>query len=1186
MRLERLEIAGFKSFSDRSELAFDRGVTAIVGPNGCGKSNVADAITWVLGEQSAKSLRGEKMEDVIFSGSDARKPTGAAEVRLRLSGVDDACPARPSRRTGSARPRNSQRQRSMATARQRQRSRPRPTPDVQTRSTSDPLVAPRSRSDAPAVSVGRERVPDRRRSICRLKRHPRAADGHGPWREGLRDHRAGQDRHDPQLAADRSAPADRRSRRHHQVQGAPPRRGAEARSGAAEPHAHRRHRLRGREAARHAQAPGRKGAPVSAAARRAAALGESAVRPEVPRAGAGDRIGARRGSPTRASAKRAAAARRGDRDDARRAPHRAGRGRRARRPRRASARTRTSSRSADRAADRVRTRSRSRCSDAHDGARAGAARRSTRGASRQRLELEERRDAAADAERNSTRRGGEARGGERRVRRCARARSKGSRATSKRRAANVYGALNSATALRQPSTTPPPPRERVARDARASTSKRRTCASRASASPNARVGAEQALAARRRRSSRRVSHVRRSSPSSATRARRARGRCAQELRSREHDLAGLGRAPRSLEELEAARAGFTRRRRVVLAEANGNGRSAWAPSPTGSRSTAATSAPSRRCSATCCSTSSSGRTSTRRTGFELLRAARCRPLRIRRRRRRRKRPWPRPCRAIEGARFALAALSGAARPGRMRPPCARSAARLRRRRRSTPPSWRARGHRSRVATPDGDVVRGRSWSSAAAGTTRAAFSRRRARSGSCARVSTTSASASPAARRWPSALDRVTATIAAIEARSAELHEPRRPSSAFDAQLRGRRRGGRLERKGELLARSAAAPTRSGTRSTPAGRSAQQSMRARNATARDDGAQRGAAAAPDARDGRSRSPRVSPKRGGARRAGRTRTALAAEVLRLEEAAREMEMRLAALSAELAADRDRRGGARSRDGRSAGKLDAPSSSSTRSGRRPAAETRRRAARHGGRCRKPMRDARARSTRSARAAERLEVARATAEGDLAHLRDTCVETVQATLDEIVAEVDELEQRERRRTGARSRRRRDEDEERAAAAVDAERGRAGRARPEQVDAATGSTAESRAEEAIAGLRAKIDRLGPVNMMAIEQFDELETRHTFLTTQRKDLVDSIAADQRGHQADRRDVEGALPRGVRRDQPATSSRRSRRCSAAAAPASRCSTRTTRSRAASTSSPSRPASACRASSCCRAARRR
>src|ERR1700752_4220562 len=95
MRLERLEISGFKSFSDRSELAFDKGVTAIVGPNGCGKSNVADALTWVMGEQSAKSLRGEKMEDVIFSGSDARKPTGAAEVRLRFSGVAVAPSAVP-----------------------------------------------------------------------------------------------------------------------------------------------------------------------------------------------------------------------------------------------------------------------------------------------------------------------------------------------------------------------------------------------------------------------------------------------------------------------------------------------------------------------------------------------------------------------------------------------------------------------------------------------------------------------------------------------------------------------------------------------------------------------------------------------------------------------------------------------------------------------------------------------------------------------------------------------------------------------------------------------------------------------------------------------------------------------------------------------------------------------------------
>src|SRR3954453_23515397 len=84
-KLQRLEITGFKSFADHTELVFSgSGITAVVGPNGCGKSNVSDAMAWVLGEQRAKSLRGGEMKDVVFQGTKNRKPGGMAEVVLHL----------------------------------------------------------------------------------------------------------------------------------------------------------------------------------------------------------------------------------------------------------------------------------------------------------------------------------------------------------------------------------------------------------------------------------------------------------------------------------------------------------------------------------------------------------------------------------------------------------------------------------------------------------------------------------------------------------------------------------------------------------------------------------------------------------------------------------------------------------------------------------------------------------------------------------------------------------------------------------------------------------------------------------------------------------------------------------------------------------------------------------------------
>ena len=90
MRIKKLEISGFKSFAERAQLQFGEGITGVVGPNGCGKSNIVDAIRWCMGEMSAKHLRGRAMQDVIFAGSDSHGPQGLAEVTLTFDNTEQA----------------------------------------------------------------------------------------------------------------------------------------------------------------------------------------------------------------------------------------------------------------------------------------------------------------------------------------------------------------------------------------------------------------------------------------------------------------------------------------------------------------------------------------------------------------------------------------------------------------------------------------------------------------------------------------------------------------------------------------------------------------------------------------------------------------------------------------------------------------------------------------------------------------------------------------------------------------------------------------------------------------------------------------------------------------------------------------------------------------------------------------
>src|SRR6266446_4553648 len=226
MRLESVEIVGFKSFCDKQELSFKGGVTGIVGPNGCGKSNISDAISWVLGEQSVKSLRGSSMEDVIFAGSQSRQPLAMAEVNLKVSGLNGNSPD----------------------------------------DSPDCVVTRRLYRNGESEYLMNGHV-------CRLRDvHELFMDtGLGSKAYSIIEQARGPPR------------PHRGGGRDHQVQGPPPADPAQAGGRPAEPAPRQRHRPRGGKAAREPEAPGQQGSPLPGGARGDAGGRAGALRPALPR---------------------------------------------------------------------------------------------------------------------------------------------------------------------------------------------------------------------------------------------------------------------------------------------------------------------------------------------------------------------------------------------------------------------------------------------------------------------------------------------------------------------------------------------------------------------------------------------------------------------------------------------------------------------------------------------------------------------------------------------------------------------------------------------------------------------------------------------------------------------------------------------------------------------------------------
>jgi chromosome segregation protein len=1079
MRLQRLEINGFKSFSDRSELAFDQGVTAIVGPNGCGKSNVADAITWVMGEQSAKSLRGDKMEDVIFNGSDARKPTAAAEVRLRFSGFLNG-------HTGNGHDR--------ANGNGHGNGHHGDVADI-----AEDIIE----------SVAREIEVTRRlyRSgeseylidgqVCRLRDvHDLLMDtGLGAKayaiieqgkigmilstrptdRRQLIEEAAGVTKYKARRRAAElklEAAQQNLTRIDDIVFEVEKQRGALKRQAAkARRYQRLRDELRRWEKVLFARKYRQLAETIESARAR---LGEARER---------EAVAAARVAEVEADLGRV-------RIELVEAESRA-----------------TKTREAAHAFELAINRQQQQIAFDREQVQSLTARTNAMAAELDALEsrreparaaLAGRREAAASAAAERDRAAATL-ASESDAYETAHREIEGLEADVEAARSEVFSAINSATALRHALEHAAAARDRVAEtlskldveaaDVRIESD--RAAAERAAATDGLRRAHDAIEATRIARSAReselasaRIEHEWRS----------------RSVRSREHELAGLEARLKSLEELEASRAGYGDAARTVLAQANGKVNQQGAVADY-LEVEAGYERAVEACLGDLLQHVVVERPEHAEAGFQIVRdadAGRCGFLitsganpesQI-----------PNPDRAPDN----LVALSSIVR---VNGPFAAAI------RPALGDAWIARSYAGAAAgsaltplpvvTLDGDVFRGpRLVSGGGRAGARGILETKREIKELHIRI----AADREALIRLAQEAAEFEATIAhasnAIAALNAEHHKQEKVIVAHEAQLQHANEvEARLAQKTEQLSRE----RRQAEEERESLERRQEEARAsiarleKDQRAADDRltvAQRRLFEAREATEDLSR--RAAEARATHAALVERANALAAEAQRLEEAAAELEQRGAALRAELGDARRRVDELRAAIAAGEAQLDQDVREldglrgQVIAADESVAALRARADEYEA----AIKEARGVLESIRTIVSELDIARATAEGDLSHLAYTCEDAVHATLDEVVREIDALEREGRAIPDASVLTAPDRDDEDR----EAEEG-------ELVDAVV--AAEQRtvsAEEAIAALRGKIDRLGPVNMMAIEQFDELESRHGFLTTQRKDLVESIA--------------------------------------------------------------------------------